>query len=205
MKPGDYKLEDWNGDGVVDDWDVHPIASGANSQNTPRLFYGFTIDVLFKGFDLTAVFQGGAFSTVKYSNFLSHPFYFDGNGPDFLYDRWHMEDPTADPKDPRTVWIPGTYPTISQTSPAMNVNFSTNTNTVQRADYIRCKSLELGYTLPKIAIDKIGIKNLRLYVTAYNLFTLTKLKYLDPEHPSSSNDALYPLMRTVNAGVNVKF
>jgi hypothetical protein len=116
-----------------------------------------------------------------------------------------MADPLADPKDPRTEWIPGTYPTISQTSPAMNSNFSTNSETVQRADYIRCKSLELGYTLPRMIINKIGIKNFRIYATAYNLFTITRLKYLDPEHPSSANDALYPLMRTVNIGVNVKF
>ena len=205
MKPGDYKLQDWNGDGVIDSWDQHPIASGANSQNTPRLYYGFTFDLQFKGFDLTAVFQGGALSTVKYSDFLSNPFYFDGNGPAYFYDRWHMQDPTANPKDPRTVWIPGTYPTISQNSPSMAINFGTNTSTVQRADYLRCKSLELGYTLPKKIIDKIGIKGLRIYGTAYNILTLTKLKYLDPEHPSSNNDLLYPLIRTINFGGTINF
>lgn len=205
MKPGDYKLQDWNEDGVVDGWDQHPIAGGANSQNTPRVYYGFTADFQFKGFDLTAVFQGGALSTVKYSNFLSNPFYFDGNGPEFFYDRWHMKDPLADPKDPRTEWIPGTYPTISQASPAMNVNFGSNTKTITRADYLRCKSLEIGYTLPKSITDRIGIQGIRVYGTAYNLLTFTKLKYLDPEHPSSSNDALYPLMRTLNFGGSIKF
>ena len=205
MKPGDYKLLDWNGDGVVDGWDSHPIATGANSQNVPRVYYGFTLDLQFKGFDLTAVFQGGAMTNVKYSNFLSNPFYFDMNGPDFFYDRWHMADPLADPKDPRTKWIPGTYPTISQASPAMNVNFSANTSTIKRADYLRCKSLELGYTVPKMITDRIGIKGVRIYGTAYNIFTLTKMKYLDPEHPSSDNDLLYPLMRTINFGANVKF
>jgi len=205
MKPGDYKIEDWNGDGVIDSWDQHPIASGANNQNTPRLYYGFTFDLQFKGFDLTAVFQGGALSTVKYSDFLSNPFYFDGNGPSYFYDRWHMQDPTADPKDPRTVWIAGTYPTISQNSPSMAINFSTNTSTVQRADYLRCKSLELGYTLPKAFTDRIGIKGLRIYGTAYNILTITKLKYLDPEHPSSNNDLLYPLIRTINFGGTINF
>jgi TonB-linked SusC/RagA family outer membrane protein len=142
LKPGDYSYQDWNGDGVIDAWDQHPIATGANSQNTPRVYYGFTLDVKFKGFDLTGVFQGGALSTVKYDGVLAYAFSYDGNGPDFYYDRWHMQDPTADPKDPRTVWIPGTYPTTSQSSAAMGLNYGTNsTATIHRADYLRCKSL----------------------------------------------------------------
>ncbi len=205
IKPGDYKLEDWNEDGVIDSWDIHPIASGRNAQNTPRIFFGSTFSAQFKGFDLTAVFQGGALMTVKYSDFLSNPFYFDMNGADIFYDRWHMEDPTADPKDPNTVWVSGTYPTISQSSPAMGLNFSTNSMTVKRADYVRLKSIELGYTLPKSITDKVGLQGVRIYGTAYNLFTLTKLKYLDPEHPSSNNDLLYPLMRTINFGGSINF
>ncbi len=205
MKPGDYKLEDWNEDGVIDAWDRHPIASGANAQNTPRIFFGSVVDVQFKGFDLTAVLQGGFLTTVKQSDFLSNPFYFDMNGPDMFYDRWHLKDPLADPKDPRSEWIPGTYPTISQSSPSMGINFSVNTETVKRADYVRLKSIELGYTIPKVITDKIGIQGLRIYSTAYNLFTLTKLKYLDPEHPSSNNDLLYPLIRTINFGGSINF
>lgn len=205
MKPGDYKLEDWNGDGVVDSWDIHPITSGANAQNTPRIFFGSILDVQFRGFDVTAVFQGGALTTVKQSDFLSNPFYFDMNGPDMFYDRWHMKDPLSDPKNPRTEWIAGTYPTTSQSSPSMGINFGANTSTIKRADYVRLKSIELGYTIPKAVIDRIGIKGVRVYCTAYNLFTLTKLKYLDPEHPSSNNDLLYPLIRTVNFGGSINF
>ncbi len=205
LKPGDYMLEDWNEDGVVDDWDIHPIASGSNAQNTPRIFFGATFFAQLKGFDMTAVFQGGALTTVKQSDFLSNPFYFDMNGADIFYDRWHLVDPTADPENPSTDWVSGTYPTISQSSTAMSLNFSTNTMTVKRADYVRMKSLELGYSVPKSVTDRIGLQGIRIYGTAYNLFTLTKLKYLDPEHPSSNNDLLYPLMRTVNCGVTINF
>jgi hypothetical protein len=205
MKPGDYKLEDWNEDGVIDSWDQHPIASGANMQNTPRIFFGSMIDIQFKGFDLTAVLQGGAMTRVKQSSFLSHPFTFDDNGADIFYDRWHMKDPLADPKDPRTEWISGYYPTISQASPSLNTNVSANTITIRNADYLRLKSLELGYTLPKNLTDKIGIQGVRIYATAYNLMTLTKLKFLDPEHPAANDDLLYPLIRTINFGGSINF
>ncbi len=206
LKPGDYQYTDWNGDGVIDANDQHPIATGANAQNTPMVYYGFTFDLAFKGFDMTAVFQGGALETVMYTGVLAYPFSYDGNGPAFYYDRWHMQDPLADPRDPRTVWIPGTYPTTSQSSAAMGLNYGTNSNqTIHRADYLRCKSLELGYTFPQKLVSMIGIKGLRLYGTAYNILTITGLKYLDPEHPSADNGFDYPLTRTINFGANIKF
>ena len=204
MKPGDYKLEDWNEDGVIDGWDIHPISDGLE-QNTPRVFYGALIDLQFKGFDINAVFQGGAMSTVKTSDILRTPFGFDEGGANIFYDRWHMKDPLANPKDPRTEWIPGFFPTISQNSTAMSINFGVNSYTLQDADYLRLKSLELGYTIPKAITDKIRIQNIRLYCSAYNLFTITSLKYLDPEHPSESGDLLYPLMRTINFGGQITF
>jgi len=154
---------------------------------------------------LIAVLQGGGMGNVKKWDFLANPFYFDMNGADIFYDRWHMTDPTADPKDPRTTWIPGFYPTISQSSPAMSLNASANSNTVKRADYLRVKSIELGYTIPKIITDKIGVSGIRIFATAYDLITWTKLKYLDPEHPSSNNDLLYPLIRTINFGGSINF
>jgi TonB-linked SusC/RagA family outer membrane protein len=205
LKPGDYKYEDWNGDGIIDGWDNHPLTYGANAQNTPMVFYGFTIDAQLKGFDFTAVFQGGYMSNVKYVGFLATPFTYEGNGPDFFYDRWHMKDPLADPRDPNTEWIPGTYPTTSQSSLAMWANTKNSTASIVRADYLRCKSLELGYTIPKAITDKIGIQGVRVFTSGYNLLTLTPLKYLDPEHPASDNGALYPLMRTINFGGSVKF
>jgi hypothetical protein len=204
MKPGDYKLEDWNEDGVIDGWDIHPI-SGGLTQNTPKIIYGAMIDLQYKGFDINAVFQGGAMSRVKTSDQLRTPFGFDEGGADIFYDRWHMKNPLADPKDPRTEWIPGFFPTISQNSTAMGINFGVNSYTVQNADYFRLKSLELGYTIPKAITDKIRIQNIRVYCSAYNLFTITSLKYLDPEHPSESSDLLYPLMRTINFGGQITF
>lgn len=203
LKPGDYSYEDWNGDGVIDENDLHPIKFGA--QTTPVLYYGLTFDFSWKGIDLTAVFQGGAFNNVKYDWYLSTPFIYDKNGPDFFYDRWHMEDASADPLDPRTKWIAGYLPTTSQGSSAMGLNTSTSSASLHDASYIRLKSLELGYTFPERWVKKINASSFRVFANAYNLLTITGLKYLDPEHPSSGYGTTYPLICTVNFGVNIKF
>jgi len=203
LKPGDYAYEDWNGDGVIDSNDSHPITFGA--QSTPVLYYGFTFDLSWKGIDFAAVFQGGAFNQVKYDWYLSTPFIYDKNGPEFFYDRWHMVDPAADPKDPRTEWIPGYLPTTSQSSTAMALNTATSAASLHNASYLRLKSVELGYTLPKAWTSKIKMQSLRVFANAYNLLTFTGLKYLDPEHPSSGYGTTYPLIMTCNFGVNVKF
>ncbi|MCR5549199.1 MAG: TonB-dependent receptor [Bacteroidales bacterium] len=203
LKPGDYSYYDWNEDGVIDDNDIHPIAYGA--QTTPVLYYGMTLDFQWKGIDLTAVFQGGALNSVKYDWYLSTPFIYDKNGPDFFYDRWHMADPAADPKDPRTEWIPGYLPTTSQGSTAMNLNVSNSRASIKDASYLRLKSLEIGYTFPEKWMKTAGIESLRVFANAYNLLTFTGLKYLDPEHPSSGYGTTYPLIMTVNFGVNINF
>jgi TonB-linked SusC/RagA family outer membrane protein len=205
LKPGDYKYEDWNEDGVIDDKDVHPIMSGNyGQQSTPNLTYGMLLNAQFKGFDAGIVFQGGALGTIQYSWILAQPFIQDMNGPDFFYDRWRMADPKADPKDPSTLWLSGTLPTTSQGSTAMSFNAAASQSSIHKASYIRCKSLEIGYTLPTKLTSIVGIRNMRLFCNSYNLFTITSLKYLDPEHPSSNYGLTYPLVRTFNFGLSIK-
>ncbi len=205
LKPGDYKYVDWNEDGVIDDKDVHPIMGGNyGQQSTPKISYGMVLDAQYKGFDFNIVMQGGALGTIMYDWILARPFISDQSGPAYFYDRWHMQDPLADPGDPRTVWIPGELPTTSQGSSAMAFNASASTSSIYRTDYIRCKSVELGYSFSQNTIKWLGIKGVRVFGSAYNLFTITGLKYLDPEHPSSSYGLVYPLIRTINVGANIK-
>lgn len=205
LKPGDYKYVDWNEDGVIDDKDVHPIMGGNyGQQSTPKLSYGMSFFGQFRGFDLSLVLQGGALGTIMYDWILARPFISDQSGPDFFYDRWHMKDPLADPKDPRTEWVPGTLPTTSQGSQAMSFNAATSNSTVHKTDYLRLKSVELGYSLPVEFTGRAGIRQVRIYCNAYNLFTLTSLKYLDPEHPSSVYGLVYPLIRTISFGASIQ-
>jgi hypothetical protein len=76
---------------------------------------------------------------------------------------------------------------------------------IQNTRYLRLKSIELGYTVPKYLVSKVGISNLRFYVNGYNLLTFCNMKYIDPEHTSDTYGDIYPLNKTVTFGVNVKF
>ncbi|MDR3184504.1 MAG: TonB-dependent receptor, partial [Prevotellaceae bacterium] len=69
--------------------------------------------------------------------------------------------------------------------------------------YLRLKSIELGYTLPKIKLlPDVG---LRVFVNAYNLFTFTGVKFVDPEHPEDDLGRLYPLNKTWSVGLTLSF
>ncbi|MBC8005690.1 MAG: TonB-dependent receptor, partial [Verrucomicrobia bacterium] len=68
--------------------------------------------------------------------------------------------------------------------------------------YIRLKNVQLGYTLPKNLLSKIGIETVRIYGSAENLTTLTKFRGLDPEKRGNASDA-YPLNKSFSLGVNI--
>ncbi|MBV3868315.1 TonB-dependent receptor, partial [Phocaeicola coprocola] len=67
------------------------------------------------------------------------------------------------------------------------------------------KNIEVGYTFPKTWLEKAKIKGARIYLSGYNLLTFTKLKYCDPEFPSSNYGYNYPLNKTITVGLNLKF
>lgn len=125
-----------------------------------------------------------------------------GNGITLWLDRWHREDPA----DMSSTWIPGYMPALRPTG--YQANRTNNTWTMQKATYLRLKTLELGYSFPKEWIGKAGIENLRIYVNSFNPLTFTGregvIKYMDPEN---SEGALryYPQMKTFNFGVNLSF
>jgi hypothetical protein len=140
-----------------------------------------------------------------YSEQLGEPLWANGNALTFWLNRWHPEDPNADPYSPTTKWIPGYY---SYTGTNAFVN---TTHNLHDASYLRLKSLELGYTIPDRIISRLGIKRVRVFATGYNLLTFTGLKYLDPEHPSAVSAVdqqfgyAYPIDRIYSFGLNVKF
>lgn len=195
--PGDYRYEDWNGDGEINDLDKHPY----QLSSTPWINYGLSANLSYKGIDLFLLFQGSALSTVQYVEQLQIPLWGNGESGAMaqFVDRWHPKDPAADPYDPRTEWVPGYY-AYTGTVP----DGASSYNSVNGA-YLRLKTIELGYTLPEKWTKKAGIKNTRFYVNAYNLLTATKVKYIDPEHPNDTYGYLYPLNKTVSVGLNVTF
>jgi TonB-linked SusC/RagA family outer membrane protein len=188
---GDYRYQDWNGDGEINGQDEHPI----RFNQAPWVNFSFILDGTYKGFDASLLFQGSAMSSLIYGEKFTGPGGGNDNALAQFYDRWHPLDPKADPYDPATQWVPGYY---AYTGTGLNVN--STFNTVNGA-YLRLKSVELGYTLPKLKV----IRNLRVYVNAYNLFTFTKVRDVDPEHPADDYGYMYPLNRTYSVGLNVKF
>lgn len=208
--PGDYIYEDWNHDGIIDDLDKHPIAttlseSGQNfddfqnKRNYPLMNFGLTMGGSWKGLDLNLTFQGAGMSYIAFGEQLSTPLQWNGNALDMFLDRWHPVDPTQDPYDPMTDWVSGYY-AYGAIAPDNNSTFM-----IQKGNYIRLKTAELGYTLPKKWLRAVGVQNLRVYVNAYNLFTLTGVKGVDPEKPADAYGYMYPLNRTYNFGASLSF
>jgi len=192
--PGDYKYEDWNGDGQISTQDNHPITmSGA-----PCITYGFTIGASYKGFDLSMTWNGAGKVYVSYFEQLNTPLWAGGGALQQFMDRWHPVDPTADPYNPNTVWTPGHF---AYTGTVPYTNTLANASS---AAYLRLKTVEIGYRLPDHMLAPIGLKGVRVYANGYNPITITKLRYLDPEHPSSQFGYLYPLDIKLTFGLNIQ-
>ena len=71
----------------------------------------------------------------------------------------------------------------------------------QKASYLRLRTVSLGYTLPSKALAMVRLSKLRLYVTATNLLTVTKVLSYSPEVMGSA----YPEAQTFVFGVNLSF
>jgi TonB-linked SusC/RagA family outer membrane protein len=198
---GDYRYEDWNGDGQVGADDNQPIAQ----TGLPLITYGITLSANWKGFDVNLLFSGAGMVYATYTEQLGMPLWAGGSALTMWMDRWHPVDPNADPYDPKTEWAPGYYAYTGTTA------FVNTRHNLHSASYLRLKSAEIGYTLPARLTSRLGIKDVRVFTTGYNVFTLTKLKFLDPEHPSvtSAVDSqfgyAYPIDRIISFGLNVKF
>ncbi|MBO9204915.1 MULTISPECIES: SusC/RagA family TonB-linked outer membrane protein [Niastella] len=191
---GDYMYQDWNGDGQISTQDNQPITTAG----MPTITYGFTIGAQYKGFDLSMTWNGAGKVYVSYFEQLNTPLWAGGGALEQFMDRWHPLDPTADPYDPNTVWVPGHF---AYTGTVPYTNTLANASS---AAYLRLKTVELGYTLPQRLLNKAGIKGLRVYANGYNPVTITKLRYLDPEHPSSQFGYLYPLDIKLTFGLNIQ-
>ena len=191
--PGDYIYEDWNGDGEINHLDEHPYAF----DQTPWMNYSLSFGCDWKGLDFSLLLQGSAMGSFMYDEPLYSIWGANGGGAlEQFMDRWHPVGNYTDVYDPSLEWVPGHY-AFTGHSPRKDSGF----NRVSTA-YLRVKSIELGYTIPKIKNSSFG---LRVYVNAYNPLTFTGVKYVDPEHPDSDHGRMYPLNKTVTLGLNLSF
>ncbi len=185
---GDIKYEDINGDGAITLQDQKVLSDyGA----VPRIVYGLSGGANWKNFDLNFLFQGAAQSTVFLTG-IGRVMYDGGfrNNFNYLKDSWSPGNPDA------------SYPLPWVGSRAVNNRDSDFW--LRNVQYLRLKSLDLGYSFDSGWLKKGGIQRLRLYVSAFNLFTLSSLKEFDPETESGAG-TYYPQQRNLNIGVNLSF
>jgi TonB-linked SusC/RagA family outer membrane protein len=188
-KPGDLKMKDVTGDGVVDGSD-RVVVKGAY----PDYIYSFGFNAGYKGFNLNAFFQGVEGLQSRQTGWGADPFT-QGTAPTEMWrDAWTPQN--------RSNTMPaiyaGSYPGVT--------NYQGSTFYLQDASYLRLKNVVLSYTLPRTAISRIKSKELTVYVSADNLFTITDFDFGDPERAGSSTGTPpYPQARILNAGLNIKF
>lgn len=194
LMPGDLMYDDFNGDGVINEYDLQPISRS----NTPEIYFGLDLSASWRGFDLSVLMQGAANYNTYMTGIMGAALFNGSSALECFMDRWHR----SDPYNPDSEWIPGKYPSTYNSGKTSN-NRMSSFNSIS-SYYLRVKNLEFGYTFPNKWMSKVGISNLRLYVSGNNLLTFDNLPFGDPEAPSSDR-ILYPQLRIWNVGVNVSF
>lgn len=189
-KPGDVKYKDLNGDGKIDGYDraaigrpIYPLLSG-----------GLNLGFNYKGFDFSVTFSGAFKTSRMLYDIFREPFGATNARSLMQYmidDQWTPEKGNS-----------AKTPTISFAS--KQNNYADSDLWIRDASYIRLKNIEFGYNFPAKWLKPAHIKNLRTYISGYNLLTFDKLKIVDPEsNPTSSS--MYPVVRVFNFGVKVGF
>ncbi|WP_183557862.1 SusC/RagA family TonB-linked outer membrane protein [Mucilaginibacter sp. SP1R1] len=187
-RTGGYKVKDINGDGVITAAD-QVITGNPN----PDFFYGLSTNFSYKKFDLSAFFSGTYGNQIYNASRLSFEMplgqrnMFAG-----LVNRWS-------PTNPSNEYVSG----------SQGGRLQITDHDIENGSYLRCKNITLGYTLPPIK----GIKQLRIYISGNNLFTLTKYSGFDPEvntYAGSNtvtgvDNLVYPQARSFLGGIQLTF
>lgn len=199
--PGDVKYQDTNTDGVIDDKDRVILGNAF-----PRLTFGLNYNVSWNGFDFGMFIQGVGKRDMFLRGELIEPFH--SNYSYVMYK--HQLD----------FWTPtnteAKYPRLSSPGSASNTNNFGKSSSLYVLDaaYVRLKNVQLGYTLPKSVVQKIGVASLRISVNAQNLLTFTKNSFIDPEsteyNANMSNSGAnsgrnYPTLIYFGGGLEVQF
>ena len=196
-KPGDVRYADINEDGVIDDKDRTFVGSAI-----PKFTTGLNLSATWRNFDLSLFFQG-AFGQKIYIQYLNDSEGFYRGFPTTLrYYNEHWTENHPSTTQPRAAW-------------GATQNRKVSTRFLEDGSYLRLKNIQLGYTLP--LPEKVKISNLRLYVAASNLFTITGYTGLDPEMTVNANSTSegdrangidwgnYPVAKSVTFGLNLTF
>ena len=188
---GDPMFVDINGDGVVNNDDMTDIGNAI-----PKITYGITLTAAYKGFDLT-VFGTGAAGN-KIFNCINRPDYATSNKmKEVMYDdRWTTSNTN------------GTKPRAGANDLDKYVDSSAM---IYDGSYFKFKQIQLGYTLPKSLLSKVGISHSRVYCSLDDFFTISKYPGFDPEASANATTGMgvdkgaYPTSKKVVLGFNIEF
>jgi TonB-linked SusC/RagA family outer membrane protein len=197
-KIGRFRWKDVNGDKKIDDLD-----KGVIGDPNPDLIFGFNFNVSYKNFDLSMFLNGMLGNQIfNYTRYFTDFFGFSGNrSKRMLYDSW---TPThTDAK----------LPLLDITD---NYSFQPSSYYVENGSYLRCRVLQIGYSLPSSLLSRAKIEHIRLYIQGQNLFTITKYGGLDPamgtrdgtnatEIFTNVDYGNYPTARVLMFGINLSF
>ncbi|MDR7130296.1 TonB-linked SusC/RagA family outer membrane protein [Algoriphagus sp. 4150] len=201
VQPGDNRYVDVDGNGIINDDDNYVFGNPF-----PRLTFGLTYNVKVKGFDLNIFAQGVGRRTMMIRGEIVEPFHFNYGMTMYTHqlDYWTPQNPDA------------RYPILAENGSQSNTNNFRRGSDMYLYDgaYLRLKNVQLGYTLPQPLAEKVGMQTCRAYLSGQNLFTLSKVKFVDPElsefdnsmRSGGANSArAYPTMVYYGFGLDITF
>jgi hypothetical protein len=186
LKPGDLKIRDLDGNGTVGPEDRIRIS------RFPNYNYSFNLNAGWKGFNISAFFQGVQGINTQVSGWGYEPFQQGSAPPVKFLNAWSPTNPSNT--------VPATYLTGYA-----GVSGYSSTYFIQDASYLRLKNLYFSYTLNEQMLNKIKSKGLTVYLSGDNLITWTKYEGNDPERAGSGRFAQFPQLKIYTAGLSIKF
>lgn len=189
---GDIKYRDINGDGQITDKDKVPIGLPTD----PEIIYGFGFSLGYKGFDVSTFFQGSARSSFFIDPGNITPFALNGSFQNGLLKAIADDHWSEDNRNLHALW-----PRLTDGFNNNNSQFSTWW--LRDGSFLRLKSVEIGYNVPKKTLTRYGLSNFRIYINGSNLAVFSPFKLWDPE--MGSKGLGYPVQAVYNIGLNVGF
>jgi len=186
---GDIRFKDINGDGVLSGDDRVYLGSPI-----PTLSYSFTAGLDWRGFDFNVDVVGASgFKVYNAKESFRFSVY---NWEHHIADRWTPENPSL------------TEPRISNGGH----NYRVSDRFLADGDFLRLRSLTLGYSLPETLMNKTGVSRLRFYITGTNIWTQDQYRGYTTEFPNSTNSyevgfdfGAYPVSKSWVGGVEINF
>lgn len=185
---GDIKYKDLNGDGVIDEKDMAPLGNGS----LPKYNFAFNVGFNLKNFEVNLLFQGLGGYKRNYSELFTFQSAYDGVFTESHKSAWTAEKWLNDEEIG--------FPALSTTA---TTNLQTNDYLLKDASFLRLKTAEISYKMPKKVCDFLNASAFKVYLSGQNLFTIDGMKTNDT--PVEGTCSAFPVYRMYRLGINLTF